>query len=74
MGGVLGGVQGERVAAEGSTLATFVVRTVLFGTGPGMYHSDAFLRRCACRMGCRVRAYAFPNRELHGGMRGFAGP
>ena len=41
---------------------------------PRIRRSDAFLRRCARRMGCRVRAYAFPNRELHGGMRGVAGP
>ena len=74
MGGVLGGVQGERVAAEGSILATFVVRTVLFDMGLGICHSDGFSRRCAARMGCRVRVLAFPNCGLHGGMLAFAGP
>ena len=43
MGGVLGGVQGERAVTEGSITATFVVRTVLFGMGLGICHSDGFL-------------------------------
>ena len=41
---------------------------------PESWPSDAFFRRYACRMGWRVHAYAFPNRVLHGGMRGVAGP
>ena len=74
MGGVVGGVQGERAVTEGSITATFVVRTVLFGMGLGICHSDGFSRRCAARMGCRVRVLAFPNCRLYGGMLAFAGP